>query len=88
MVGPRHREMPSEDVAMALGQAGGNLVRRLYGHRDTGRAFDRIVGTYADAANGAARKNRPGQSGSSRAMPSQQSLLGEHLCLTEVLTYP
>jgi hypothetical protein len=28
-------EMSSEDVAIALGhQDGGNLVRRLYGHRD------------------------------------------------------
>ena len=40
--------MPSEDVAIALGhQDGGNLVRRLYGHRDTNRALDRIVGAYA-----------------------------------------
>jgi integrase len=46
-------EMSSEDVAIALGhQDGGNLVRRLYGHRDKGRALDRIVGAYADAANG------------------------------------
>ncbi len=46
-------EMSSEDVAIALGhQDGGNLVRRLYGHRDRGRALDRIVGAYADAANG------------------------------------
>ena len=45
--------MSSEDVAIALGhQDGGNLVRRLYGHRDKGRALDRIVGAYADAANG------------------------------------
>jgi hypothetical protein len=46
-------EMSSEDVAIALGhQDGGTLVRRLYGHRDKGRALDRIVGAYADAANG------------------------------------
>lgn len=46
-------EMSSEDVAIALGhQDGGNLVRRLYGHRDKSRALDRIVGAYADAANG------------------------------------
>jgi hypothetical protein len=71
-------EMPSEDVAIALGhQDGGNLVRRLYGHRDKGRALDRIVNAYADAANGAARKNRPRQSGSSKAIPSQQSLFGD-----------
>ena len=45
-------EMSSEDVAIALGhQDGGNLVRRLYGHRDKGRALDRIVGAYADAAS-------------------------------------
>jgi integrase len=45
-------EMSSEDVAIALGhQDGGNLVRRLYGHRDKGRALDRIVGAYADRAN-------------------------------------
>jgi integrase len=37
-------EMPSEDVAIALGhQDGGNLVRRLYGHRDRHRALNRIV---------------------------------------------
>jgi integrase len=41
-------EMPSEDVAIALGhQDGGNLVRRLYGHRDKHRALDRIVSAYA-----------------------------------------
>jgi hypothetical protein len=49
----------------------------LYGHRDKGRALDRIIGAYADAANGAARKNRPRQSGSSTAIPSQQSLFGD-----------
>lgn len=38
-------EMPSEDVAIALGhQDGGNLVRHLYRARDKGRALDRIVG--------------------------------------------
>ncbi len=48
-------EMSSEDVAIALGhQDGGNLVRRLYGHRDKGRALDRIVGAYAHAASGRA----------------------------------
>jgi integrase len=40
-------EMSSEDVAIALGhQDGGNLVRRLYGHRDRHRALDRIVSAY------------------------------------------
>jgi integrase len=42
-------EMPSEDIAIALGhQDGGNLVRRLYGHRDRSRALERIVRAYAD----------------------------------------
>jgi integrase len=46
-------EMPSEDVAIVLGhQDGGNLVRRLYGHRDRHRALDRTVDAYAEAANG------------------------------------
>ncbi len=41
-------EMSSEDVAIALGHLdGGNLVRRLYGHRDRHRALDRIVSAYA-----------------------------------------
>jgi integrase len=36
--------MSSEDVAVALGhQDGGELVRRLYGHRETERALARIV---------------------------------------------
>jgi integrase len=49
-------EMPSEDVAIALGhQDGGNLVRRLYGHRDRHRALDRIVGAYAAQAPRATR---------------------------------
>jgi hypothetical protein len=48
-------EMPSEDVAIALGhQDGDNLVRRLYGHRDRSRALDRIFGAYATPA-----ENRP-----------------------------
>jgi integrase len=48
-------EMRSEDVAIALGHKdGGNLVRRLYGHRDEHRALDRIVDAYADAAHGRA----------------------------------
>ena len=71
-------EMSSEDVAIALGhQDGGNLVRKLYGHRDKSRALDRIVGAYADAASGGARENRPKQSGSSNVEPSQQSLFGD-----------
>ncbi len=65
-------EMPSEDVAIALGhQNGGNLVRRLYGHRDKGRALDRIIGTYA-----ARVENRPKRFGTSPASrkPPQESL--------------
>ena len=56
-------EMSSED-AIALGhQDGGNLVRRLYGHRDKGRAPDRIVGAYAShalerSASRASHRNR------------------------------
>jgi integrase len=44
-------EMASEDVAIALGhQDGGELVRRLYGHRDHNRALDRVVRAYETAA--------------------------------------
>lgn len=40
-------QMPSEDVAIALGhEDGGELVRRLYGHRDRDTALDRIVAAY------------------------------------------
>jgi hypothetical protein len=39
--------MSSEDVAIALvPQDGGNVVRRLYGHRDRRLALDRIVSAY------------------------------------------
>jgi integrase len=63
-------EMPSEDVAIALGhQDGGNLVRRLYGHRDKGRALDRIVDAYAARA-----ESRPKRRGSSMQTPTQESL--------------
>lgn len=38
------RELPSEDVAIALWHTdGGQLVRRLYGHRDRERALDRVT---------------------------------------------
>jgi hypothetical protein len=51
-------EMPSEDVAIALGhQDRGNLVRRLYGHRDRHRALDRIVGAYATHAGESHRRS-------------------------------
>jgi integrase len=40
-------EAPSEDVAIALGHTdGGELVRRLYGHRDHDRALDRVIAAY------------------------------------------
>ena len=40
-------ELPSEDVATALGHAdGGELVRRLYGHRDRDSALDRVTTAY------------------------------------------
>jgi len=63
-------EMPSEDVAIALGhQDGGNLVRQLYGHRDRHRALDRIVGAYAIQAT----EGRPGD-GSPAAGEAQERL--------------
>jgi integrase len=66
-------EMSSEDVAIALGhQDGGNLVRRLYGHRDKGRALDRIVGAYATRAD-----NRRTRTRSSGTAEPQQSLFGD-----------
>jgi integrase len=43
-------EMSSEDVAIALGhEDGGELVRRLYGHRDKDKALDRVVQAYAQS---------------------------------------
>ena len=51
-------------------QDGGNLVRRLYGHRDKHRALDRIVGAYAAQAG----ENRLKSKGSSDAVSSQESL--------------
>ena len=46
-------EMPSEDVAIALGhQDGGNLVRRLYGHRDTHRALGGSGETSSETSHG------------------------------------
>lgn len=76
-------EMPSEDVAIALGhQDGGNLVRRLYGHRDNNRALDRIVGAYESAANGGGRQDTKAESHPRRLRSSppasaQQALFGE-----------
>jgi hypothetical protein len=52
-------EMSSEGRCFALGhQDGGNLVRRLYGHRDKGRALDRIVGAYATRAENRRTRSR------------------------------
>jgi hypothetical protein len=40
-------DVPSEDMAIALGHTdGGELVRRLYGHRDHDRALDRVAAAY------------------------------------------
>ncbi len=45
-------DLPSEDVAIALGhEDGGELVRRLYGHRDRERALGRGVNAYAARSN-------------------------------------
>jgi hypothetical protein len=63
-------EMPSEDVAIALGhQDNGNLVRRLYGHRDKHRALDRIVGAYATQAG--ENRPKPGRSSDTRLRQEQ-----------------
>ena len=44
--------LPSEDVAIALGHTdGGELVRRLYGHRDKEQALDRVLSAYQGRAN-------------------------------------
>ncbi len=44
-------DLPSEDVAIALGHTdGGELVRRLYGHRDHERALDRVTAAYEQTA--------------------------------------
>lgn len=53
-------EMSSEDVAIALGhQDGGNLVRRLYGHRDRRLALDRIVSAYETQSMPAPLRDEP-----------------------------
>jgi hypothetical protein len=63
----------AEDVAIALDhQDGGNLVRPLYGHRDKGRALDRIVGAYARRAEN--RPKRPGSSPRAPRTPPQERL--------------
>ena len=45
-------ELLSEDVAIALGHTdGGELVRKLYGHRDHERALDRVTAAYDRTAS-------------------------------------
>jgi hypothetical protein len=45
-------ELPSEDVAIALGHTeGGELVRKLYGHRERERALDRVTAAYERTAS-------------------------------------
>ena len=45
-------DLVSEDVAIALGHTdGGDLVRRLYGHRDHDRALDRVAAAYGRTAS-------------------------------------
>jgi integrase len=45
-------DLPSEDVAIALGHTGGGeLVRKLYGHRDQERALDRVTAAYGQTAS-------------------------------------
>jgi integrase len=45
-------DVPSEDVAIALGHTdGGELVRGLYGHRDHDRALDRVAAAYERTAS-------------------------------------
>jgi len=44
-------ELPSEDVAIALGHTdGGALVRKLYGHRDTALALGRVRTAYESSS--------------------------------------
>jgi hypothetical protein len=45
-------DLPSEDVAIALGHTdGGELVRHLYGHREDERALDRVTAAYGRTAS-------------------------------------
>ena len=60
-------DVPSEDVAIALGHTdGGELVRRLYGHRDHDRALDRVAAAYGRTATFTQM-----QPGSDNDIPSQ-----------------
>jgi integrase len=50
-------ELPSEDVAITLGHTdGGELVRKLYGHRDRERALDRVTAAYERTESNAQMK--------------------------------
>src|SRR6202035_228164 len=52
-------ELSSEDVAIALGHTdGGELVRRLYGHRDRELALDRVTAAYGQGRTAVA-SSRP-----------------------------
>lgn len=45
-------ELPFEDVAISIGHTdGGELVRKLYGHRDQERALDRVTAAYGRTAS-------------------------------------
>ena len=45
-------DLPSEDVAIALGHTdGGELVRKLYGHLDHERALERVTAAYDRTAS-------------------------------------
>lgn len=45
-------ELESEDVGIALGHTdGGELVRRLYGHRDVARSLDRVAAAFERSNN-------------------------------------
>lgn len=45
-------DIPAEDVAIALGHTdGGILVAKLYGHRETQAALDRVKAAYSNRAN-------------------------------------
>jgi integrase len=58
-------ELPSEDVAITLGHTdGGELVRKLYGHRDRDRALDRVIAAYERTAQLHADEQRVHQTGS------------------------
>lgn len=53
-------DLPPEDVAISLGHTdGGELVRRLYGHRDRHRALDRVVSAYDKRSRAGAPRRTP-----------------------------